>query len=278
MPVSYILAWPIGTQAGNAAFLNSQVNAQLQKILNSWAAFLLSSSSRSTLTDDKDGWFGEDAMSAMPSFDEDFTCDPETLYHRFSSWDDFFTRHYREGVRPVGFATDDLILVNACEVAPFRVAYHVQANDKFWFKDEPFSLTHMLANNEYAPQFEGGIVYEGSLGTIAYHRWHSPVFGVVRKAYLVPGAYYAENLVQGFDTTGPDESLAYIAQVNTRAVIFIVADSPSIRLLCSLVGGMCEFSSCEITVKEGQRVGKGEQLGMFQCGVGAWGRVRTVFC
>ena len=89
MPISYILAWPMGTQAGNTAFLNPKVNAQLQKILNNWDAFLLSSSSRSTLTDDKDGWFGEDAMSAMPSFDEDFTCDPDASYYGVSSWDDF---------------------------------------------------------------------------------------------------------------------------------------------------------------------------------------------
>ena len=133
-------------------------------------------------------------------------------------------------MRPVGFASDDSILVNVCEAAPFRVAYNVQANDKFWFKDEPYPLTHMLANNEYGPQFEGGTVYEGSLGTIAYHRWNSPVSGMIRKAYLVPGAYYAENLLQGFDATGPDKSLAYITQVNTRVVIFIEADNPSIGI------------------------------------------------
>ena len=89
---------------------------------------------------------------------------------------------------------------------------------------------------------------------------------MIRKAYLVPGAYYAENLVQGFDATGPDESLAYITQVNTRAVIFIEADNPSIGLLCLLGVGMREFSLCEITVREGQRAGKGEHLGIFHFG------------
>ena len=72
--------------------------------------------------------------------------------------------------------------------------------------------------------------------------------------------------MQGFDATGPDKSLAYITQVNTRAVIFIEADNPSIGLLFFLGVGMCEFLSCEIPVKEGQRVGKGEHLGIFHFG------------
>ncbi len=52
----------------------------------------------------------------------------------------------------------------------------------------------------------------------------------------------------------------------TRALIFIEADNPKIGLMCVVPAGMAEVSSCQITVKEGQRVEKGEQLGMFHFG------------
>jgi phosphatidylserine decarboxylase len=49
--------------------------------------------------------------------------------------------------------------------------------------------------------------------------------------------------------------------VATRAVVFIEADNPKIGLMCFMGIGMTEVSTCETTVKEGQHVKKGDQLG-----------------
>ena len=65
-----------------------------------------------------------------------------------------------------------------------------------------------------------------------YHRWHSPVTGIIRKMEMVPGTYYAEAASEGFDPAGPNDSQGYIAHVATRALIFIEADNPAIGLLC----------------------------------------------
>ena len=76
-PINAILDWPMGTQAGAAAFLNEKVNRQLKKILEHWATFLGSSDSCYVLSDDPEsGWFGRDAKEAMPTFVEDFQCNP----------------------------------------------------------------------------------------------------------------------------------------------------------------------------------------------------------
>jgi phosphatidylserine decarboxylase len=48
----------------------------------------------------------------------------------------------------------------------------------------------------------------------------------------------------------------------TRALIFIEADNRDIGLVCVMPVGMVEVSTCDITVKEGQHVNKGDQLGM----------------
>ena len=49
-------------------------------------------------------------------------------------------------------------------------------------------------------------------------------------------------------------------------MIFIEADNPDIGLMCVMLVGMAEVSTCQITVYEGQQVKKGEQLGMFHFG------------
>ena len=218
------------------------------------------------------GWFGADALRVMPNFDKDFKCDPNQPHRGFKSWDDFFTREFRPGVRPVTRPDDDAVIVNACESAPYRIARHVKLHDKFWIKSQPYSIAHMLANDSLAPAFVGGTVYQAYLSPLSYHRWHSPVTGIIRRLQKVPGTYYAEAASERFDPAGPTNSQGYIAHVATRALIFIEADYSGIGLMCLVAVGMAEVSSCVLVdqegkpLKEGQKVEKGDQLGYFQFG------------
>jgi phosphatidylserine decarboxylase len=266
-PINAILDWSMGTAAGFAAFLNERVNAKLKKILNEWGRFLSSSDSAFVLNEHPHkGWLGADAKKAMPNFDQEFECDPHQAHHGFTSWDDFFTRTFRAGARPVAQPDDDRVIVNACESAPYRIARHVKHRDRFWIKSQPYSITHMLANDSLAPVFAGATVYQAYLSPLSYHRWHSPVSGTVTKAYVQDGTYYSEAPSEGFDPAGPNDSQGYITEVATRALIFIEADNPEIGLMCVLLVGMAEVSSCQVTVYEGQHVEKGDQLGMFHFG------------
>jgi phosphatidylserine decarboxylase len=266
-PINAIPDWPMGTRSGFVAFLNHKVNAQLRKILNQWAAFLASSASCSVLgTDPRKGWFGSDARKAMPDFDTKFQCDPAAPCHGFTSWDDFFTREFRPHQRPIASPTDDAVIANACESAPYRVAHDLKRRERFWIKSQPYSLMHMLAGDELAERFVGGTLYQAFLSTLSYHRWRSPVSGTIVKTYVIDGSYYSEASAMGYDPAGPNGSQSYITDVATRAAIFIQADNPAIGLMCFLAVGMAEVSTCEITVRVGQHVTKGEQTGMFHFG------------
>lgn len=266
-PINAILDWPMGTQAGFAAFTNDKVNAQLKKVLNEWGRFLSSKESCYVLSNDPvSGWFGRDAKKAMPNFVTEFQCDPAKPYHGFTSWDDFFTRRFRAGQRPIASPGNDSVIVNACESAPYKIARNVKRQDKFWIKSQPYSLMHMLANDELTDKFVGGTIYQAFLSALSYHRWHSPVSGKIVKAYLKDGSYYAEALSMGFDPAGPNESQSFITDVAARGMIFIEADNPAIGLMCFMAVGMAEVSTCEITVKVGQHVTKGDELGMFHFG------------
>ena len=266
-PINAILDWPMGTSAGSVVFLNEKLNKQLKKMLNEWAKFLDSPNSRYVLNDDPHkGWFGKDAQEAMPTFVEDFKCNPELPYYGFTSWDNFFTREFRDGKRPVANPEDDDEIANACESAPYRIAKDVKKRDKFWIKAQPYSLVHMMNGDPLADQFVGGTIYQAFLSALAYHRWHSPVSGKIVKTQVIDGSYYAEALSEGFDPAGPNESQAYITQVATRGLVFIEADNPDIGLMCVMFVGMAEVSTCEIGVYEGQHVNKGDELGMFHFG------------
>jgi len=266
-PINAIIDWPMGTPAGTTLFLNEKVNRQLKRILDKWGVFLGSAESRYVLNDNPErGWFGRDAKAAMPDFVADVICDPDLPYFGFTSWDNFFTREFRAGRRPVASPDDDAVIANACESAPYRIKRDVKLVDRFWIKAQPYSLQHMLAMDPLAGQFAGGTVYQAFLSALSYHRWHSPVSGRIVKTRLVDGSYYAEALSEGYDPAGPNDSQGYITQVASRALIFIEADNPDIGLMAVMFVGMAEVSSTEITVFEGQHVKKGDQLGMFHFG------------
>ncbi len=265
-PINAMLAWPMGTPAGTEAFLDTRVNKQLKKILKQWEVFLDSPDSRYVLTNKPGGWFSEDAMKVMPTFTQDFICNPDEPYYGFSSWDDFFTRQFREGKRPVASPNNDAVIANPCESAPYRLAKDVKLRDTFWIKGQPYSLYHMLGGDPLTEQFVGGTFYQAFLSAFNYHRWNSPVSGVVVKTKLLDGSYYAAALVDGLDPETQDNCQAYLAQVAARGMMFIQADNPDIGLIGLLFVGMGDVSSNEITVYEGQRIEKGDQLGMFHFG------------
>lgn len=296
-PINALLDWPMATESGYDVFANALVNQQFKKILAYWSQFLRAKESRYVLTERASRldpetlvvpWLGELARAEMvqvatsavgeglnptpDSFEEIFNCDPNDKYYGFGSWDDFFTRTFRSDVRPVSGKGDDSVIVNACESAPLQVKTGVPLDARFWLKGQPYSLENMLNFDEHAPLFKGGTVYQAFLSALSYHRWHSPVSGTIRKACVVNGSYYLENLYEGFkdpkgaDPSAPNDSQPFLTAVATRALIFIEAHNPKIGLMCVMPVGMAEVSSCEITVKEGERVEKGDQLGMFHFG------------
>ena len=282
LPINAMLDWPMGTQSGFALFLDPQVNAMIKKVLNAWGEYLQSPASTSCLDNSPTSWFGETGLKDLTAtanvgetshgFQHLFVCDPQAPHHGFTSWDNFFTRTFREGIRPVAGPNDPNIVANACESLPFKVATNVKARDTFWVKNQPYSIVDMLAHDALAPQFVGGTIYQAFLSALSYHRWHSPVAGTIRKAYVKDGTYYSEPPFEDFtETSGADvhgegTGQGYITATATRAIIFIEADNTTIGLMAFIGVGMAEVSTCDITVQEGQHVDKGEQLGMFHFG------------
>jgi phosphatidylserine decarboxylase len=279
LPFHAIFDWPMGTPSGFALFQDPEFNKALKKVLDKWGAFLQSPESAYVMGDHNEGWLGKfgkedlmvvanNAADKQLSFEETYNCDPKAKNHGFKSWDDFFTRTYREGLRPVASPDDDSVIANACESTPYKIAHHVKARAKFWIKGQPYSIKDMLNDDDLAHHFIGGTIYQAFLSALSYHRWHAPVSGKIVKTRLLDGSYYSEPPYtafldeDGISKDGQTQAQEYLTCVATRGVMFIEADNKDIGLVCVLAIGMVEVSTCDITVKEGQHVKKGDELGM----------------
>ena len=275
LPFSAIINWPLGTESGIQFFTNPSVNAQIRKILKQWTEFLSSSSSSYVLNETQRGWFCDSALDFMlgsceengrNKFERLFLCDPMEKHWGFKSFDDYFTRSLRFGVRRIASPTDWNVITHPCEASPFKINTAVQARDWFWIKGQRYSLQHLLAGHPSTASFIGGTIYQGFLQAGTYHRWHSPVDGYIKEIKHQPGTYFTKPQMENYEPSDPIEWQAYIAQVATRVLIFIEADNPDIGLMCLMPVGWAEVSSCEATVEAGQYVKKGDQVGMFHFG------------
>ena len=266
VPLNAVLDWCMGTPAGFAAFRHAPINAMLRKVLKAWCAFLSSPESLYVINDSPRGW--KCASARKSTMIEQFQHDPREKHWGFTSWNDYFTRRFKPGERPIADPEDDKVIVNACESTPYALKTNVNRQDRFWIKDQPYSLRDMLANDDAVEQFVGGTVYQAFLDARNYHRWHSPVTGTIRKAFVQEGTYYSEAESEGEDPDGPTRSQGYLAHVATRAIILIESADPVIGLVCLMFIGMGEVSSCIIhqEIAPGRRVNKGDELGFFQYG------------
>ena len=206
----------------------------LKKILTAWCHFLDSSDSLYALNDSPSGWKCAAAQRAVGI--EQFEHDPADEHWGFTSWNDFFTRRFKDGQRPVAAPDDDTVIVSACESTPHGIAADVARQDRFWIKSQPYSLRDLLAHDESVDQFVGGTIHQAFLSATNYHRWHSPVAGTIARAFIQEGTYYSEADSEGSDAVEPTNSQSYMAHTAARAIILPTTPSsawwPSCRSAC----------------------------------------------
>jgi phosphatidylserine decarboxylase len=266
-PLNALLDWPMCMPAGFPLFRSPELNAKLKAVLRYWCDFLSGPNSRNFLTTDPPtGWFCPEAISYTRM--SEFVYDDTKRYWGFASWNDFFTREFKAGARPVDGPTDNTVIVSACEATPYNIQSNVQLTDRFWMKAQPYSLLDIFtsARQTLAEQFVGGDVYQAFLSAYNYHRWHAPVSGTIVTTYLLDGTYYSDLEAEGLDPGGPNDSQGYISQVATRAVILIACDDKNMGNVACVFVGMAEISSCVLEVRDGQHVNKGDEIGYFQYG------------
>lgn len=266
------------TRFGQAFFAHPRTNYHLRNIFNDYQNMLLSKLSLKYMTEDSDGWLCE-AADKKANYN-DYIIDKSKAHWGFESWNDWFTRPLKPGVRPIDY--NPKAIVHSSDSYPLfyppgtygtNPTLNAQGDNHFWLKDHRYSLHDMFASRKMGitqlvnDHFVGGTVYQAFLDPWCYHRWHAPISGTIVKSYRLDGTYYLDN--PGLPLDGKHnyvDSQPMLSIVSVRQIFIIRLNDGSNRHVAVIEIGMAEVSGCHPTVIEGQQVQKGDELGYFAFG------------
>ncbi len=200
---------------------------------------------------------------------QDYAKAPEE-YETFNA---YFARTFRDIAvqRPVARADDDRVIVFPAEstfVGQWAISTAVTdgpmpAPASIVVKHIQWPIRELLADSEFASDFEGGLFCHSFLNTYDYHRQHAPVSGTIVEAKFIPGQVYLE---VGLKETGqklPNGDLAhavipkrYLDASDPTGYQFVqcrglmVIDTPRFGKVAILPMGMAQVSSVVFTAPE----------------------------
>lgn len=284
-PLSKLFVFYMFTPSGNVLFRDNEFNRRVTSALTEWCKYLDSSDSKKVLNPSLkipaiDGWLCEAAQQEFClEQSTNFKKRDDDLFWGFKSFNSFFHREMDlETYRPMDTCEDensvDVSIVSANDGSVYRIERNIGLSGKFWAKGQEYSLFDMLGGGkdlagactprELIDFFIGGDVMQSFLSGSDYHRWHSPISGTVSYSRRIEGMTFSSLLRVGFDRGAGVKSQGYGTMVNTRGLVIL--DSPVLGKVAVIPIGITEISSVNITVKEGQILRKGEEMGYFSYG------------
>jgi phosphatidylserine decarboxylase len=121
--------------------------------------------------------------------DMDEAAQPDAL--SYASFNEFFTRSLRAGVRPVD--SNAQIIVSPVDGAVSQIG-SLTGSRILQAKGHSFTLEDLLAtSSNWAQRFRGGQFATLYLAPHNYHRIHMPMNGTLRAAWYVPGRLFSVN-------------------------------------------------------------------------------------
>jgi phosphatidylserine decarboxylase precursor len=201
---------------------------------------------------------------------DDYIC-PHGGWRTFNQ---FFARNYKPGMRPIAALCDQSIIVSPAD-AIFKGQWEIRANSHITIKNMHWKVDELMEGSPYKNRFTNGVFMHSFLNTTDYHRQHTPVGGKVLEARVIPGQTYLEvdailiedGLDNSFSLKGERrfEIFDNPGYEFAQARGLVVLDTP-IGLVAVLPMGMSQVSSVIITAEVGATLRKGEEISYFQFG------------
>lgn len=179
----------------------------------------------------------------------------------WKTFNQFFCREVKGGLRPVAGMFDDNIIVSPAD-SKFKEKFHIDEYSEVTVKyTHKYNVEQLLEGSPYQDYFRNGIFMHSFLGPNDYHRFHAPVRGTVLECRAIQERVFLDvNITNGtFDA--PDGAGYQFTQ--TRGLI--IFDSP-IGLVAVLPMGMAQVSSVNMTAAVGSYLNKGDEFGYFMFG------------
>lgn len=146
-------------------------------------------------------------------------CDPAY----FKTFNDFFTRELRDGIRPIVSGEENITFPVDGKVSQLG---NIEAGRIFQAKGHDFSLRELLGGrDDIAAPFDDGLFSTIYLSPQDYHRIHMPIAGKLEKMIFIPGDLFSVNPLTA-------ENVPNLFARNERAVaIFSTAVGPMAMVL-----------------------------------------------
>ncbi len=196
----------------------------------------------------------------------------------WKSFNQFFSRETKPGLRPVAGMFDDRIICAPADFT-FRMKARIDDDSRITVKQtHTYSVLDLLDDSLYRERFKGGLFMHSFLSTFDYHRFRAPVRGTVLECRTIQGEVYlgvdlrldatARKQPAGQEASHPDLMLHVTDETGyqfsqTRGLI--IWDSP-IGLVAALPMGMAQVSGVNMTAVVGAYLNKGEEFGYFLFG------------
>ena len=179
----------------------------------------------------------------------------------YKTFNEFFYRKLKPGSRPVAAPEDGDVVVSSADCR-LQVFASVDEATRFWVKGRNFSIAGLLADTDpsrsFSSSFAGGTMAIFRLAPQDYHRYHSPVDGIVVSITPVPGHLLTVNPI------AVNSLFCDVFTVNKRAVMII--ESPTLGRVAFVAVGATLVGSIFWTATVGAQVNKGDELGYFAFG------------
>lgn len=108
---------------------------------------------------------------------------------KYATLEDFFTRRHKPGSRPIHEPDDSSAAVTVADSRVVAYANFPEAH-KLWVSGNDFDVAHLIMDRQLARTFTDGALAIFRLSPRDYHRYHSPVSGVIKRYRSMPGDYY----------------------------------------------------------------------------------------
>ncbi|QIO07560.1 phosphatidylserine decarboxylase [Acinetobacter shaoyimingii] len=185
---------------------------------------------------------------------------------KFKSFNEFFTRSLKEGVRQID--QNESSIVSPADGAISQIG-HIDEGDIFQAKGQSFSVDKLIGDPQLAAPFKNGEFATVYLSPKDYHRVHMPFAGTLTETLYIPGELFSVN-----QTTA--ENIPGLFARNERMVCLF--DTEIGRMAVVLVGAMIVAGIETVATGKVKPTGrlelnhhqldleKGDELGRFYLG------------
>jgi phosphatidylserine decarboxylase len=186
----------------------------------------------------------------------------------WSSFDAFFTRRLRDGVRAID---PDPRAITSPADGRIESMGPIDGRGTFTVKGRPYSVAELVGGEQEAARFLGGAGFVVYLSPRDYHRVHAPVSGTIRRIRSMPGDYFPVNAI----------GVQHVPNLfcrNRRVAIEIDADGglgrvTVVMVVAMIVGRITTVGVDARDVPLGDhvfepplRVARGDEIGVFHLG------------